>query len=107
MVPTNLVKYSTLLLVGLKLWGKSPVAHWPWVAVLLPYLIGAGGSMLVGLKLDEKAAGHIRRLILHEHGSSSLESPSACHRCSLSSYLIGDRGAATVIIVEIKALSIS
>jgi len=63
MVPTNLVKYSTLLLVGLKLWGKSPVAHWPWVAVLLPYLVGAGGSMLVGLKLDEKAAGHIRRAL--------------------------------------------
>jgi hypothetical protein len=62
-VPTNFVLYLTLVFAGLKLWGKSPFVHWPWIAVLLPYLIGVGSSMLVDLKLQEKAAEYIRKAI--------------------------------------------
>ena len=63
MVPTSLVFFASLILVGLKLWGKHPFVHWPWIAVLSPYLLAVIGSVFHNLRLEEKAAAYIRKAV--------------------------------------------
>jgi hypothetical protein len=62
-VPTRPIVILTMLLVGLKLWGRTWVASLPWVVALAPYLVTKAATQFTSLRVDQKKASYIRRAV--------------------------------------------